>query len=148
MKLKITTDKNQIKELKLLPGKLSDNARKRLGKVLLVSAINIAEGAKDEIQRGAPRTGILYRKASGRMHRASAPGEYPASDTGQLVNSIHAVKVSGLAVRVGSVAKHGKWLEEGTKYMRRRPWLSPEVTKELPNLRKQVLKSIGTGIKK
>jgi hypothetical protein len=147
MNLKITTDKNQIKKITLLPGKLTENARKRLGRVLLVSAVNIAEGAKEEIQRGAPRTGRLYRKVSGRLHRASAPGEYPASDTGQLVNSIHAIKVSGLAVRVGSMAKHGKWLEEGTRHMKKRPWLEPEVRKELPNLRKQILLAVGTGIK-
>jgi hypothetical protein len=146
MNLKITTDKNQIKELRLLPGKLSENARKRFARALMISAVNIAEGAKEEIQIGTPRTGRIYRKASGRIHRASAPGEYPASDTGQLVNSIHAVKVSGLAVRVGSVAKHGRLLEEGTRRMRKRPWLTPEITKELPALRARVLKAMSKGI--
>ena len=146
MKIIITTNKNQMKEIILLPGKLSNNARKRFAKVLMISAVNIAEGAKEEIQHGIPRTGKVYRKKSGRLHQSSAPGEYPASDTGQLVNSIHAVKVSGLSVRVGSVVKHGKWMEEGTTRMKKRPWLEPETTKELPALERRVFKAIGTGI--
>jgi hypothetical protein len=135
MRLEIITKSGQMKELVAIPGKLTELQYRRFGKVLLESAVEIAESAKDQIQRGTPRTGRVYRKASGRLHRASAPGEYPASDTGQLVNSIHAVKVSGLAVRVGSVANHGKFLELGTSRMAARPWLSREVHKELPNLR-------------
>lgn len=145
MQLKIITNRDQLKELHLLPGKLTRIQRDRFAKVLMISAVNIAEGAKDQIQGGPPRTGRIYRKASGRLHRASAPGEYPASDTGQLVNSIHAVKVSGLSVRVGTVATHGKLLEEGTTRMAKRPWLTPEVTKEIPNLRSRLLRAVQTG---
>ena len=144
--IRVVIKKKQFREIQIMQGKLTRNTRDRFKKVLLLSAVNIAESSKEEIQHGNPRTGHVYRKKSGRLHRASAPGEYPASDTGQLVNSIHAIQVSGLAVRVGAMAKHGKYLEEGTSKMAKRPWLLPELEKELPTLRKNINAAVRRGI--
>ncbi len=47
-----------------------------------------------------------------RSHTASAPGEAPAPDTGQLKQSIAVVKVSG-GVRVGTGLRYGLALEYG-----------------------------------
>lgn len=137
MKIKVTTDKGQVRKIRLVVGRMNKATGDRLSKVLMVSAINIQGSAQESIQTG-PRTGRIYRKKSGRLHQASAPGEFPASDTGQLANSIHVAKVSRLAVRVGSVVNHGRHLEKGTKHMAKRPWLEPSVRKELPALEKQV----------
>lgn len=46
----------------------------------------IANTARERIASG-PKTGIIYKKA-GRVHQASSPSEYPASDTGDLLRSI------------------------------------------------------------
>lgn len=74
-----------------------------------------------------PGTGRIYRRR-GRFHQASAPGESPVSDTGQLLNSTgHSITVEGGLVtgRVGSGEKKALWLELGTRYMAPRPWLRP-----------------------
>lgn len=60
-------------------------------------------------------------------HRASAPGEPPASDTGALLNSIsHKLDVEETVfVRVGSDKKYAIWLELGTRFMAARPFIRP-----------------------
>lgn len=71
---------------------------------------------------GGSRSGRLYRRRS-IIHRASAPYEYPKSDTGRLVSSISVEKGNKYAV-VGTNLKYGPYLENGTSRMLPRPWLS------------------------
>lgn len=110
---------------------------------------------------GGVGTGRLYRKRRQKgkrgsfrasdFHRASAPGNPPARDTGILANSVsHTVKVKGLIVsgHVGSdIAKirskdptsdpeYGFFLEMGTKNMAARPWLRPSLIKANPMIEK------------
>ena len=50
--------------------------------------INRGEAIKSIMQ--GPKTGRIYEKYNPRRtHRASAPGQAPASDTGNLVSQIH-----------------------------------------------------------
>lgn len=59
-------------------------------------------------------------------HQASAPGEPPAIDTGELVQSItFQVKDNGTVGEVGSDKKHGLYMEYGTSKILPRPWLKP-----------------------
>lgn len=68
------------------------------------------------------RTGRVYR-FRGQSHRASAPHEAPANRTGRLVKS-YDYRVSGWReMRVGEDAPYAKFLEDGTKKMRRRQHL-------------------------
>jgi len=53
----------------------------------------------------------------------SAPGEYPHRDSSQLLKNIEA-EYDATTGRVGTNVKYGKYLEFGTKKMKRRPWLS------------------------
>ena len=76
--------------------------------------------AKKLIQRG-PKTGIMYGK-----HQASAPGEPPATDHGDLVRSIES-KRDGLVAVVWTEEPYGKFLEFGTRHIEPRPWLTPAV---------------------
>lgn len=85
------------------------------------AALLIQSKAKLNIQKGT-RTGRLYRRGS-ITHRASAPGEFPKSDTGRLVSSIY-VDFTYQIARVGSQLKYAKWLEDGTTKMAARPWLA------------------------
>ena len=57
-------------------------------------------------------------------HIASAPGQYPASDTGRLAGSIKAI-ISGTTAIVGTNVAYGPMLEFGTSRMAARPWLLP-----------------------
>ena len=91
-----------------------------------------AEAIKS-IQTGA-KTGIVYQKYNPRrQHRASAPGEAPASDTGNLVNKI-IVKNSKDQVQVQSNAHYSKFLEYGTSKMQPRPFLFPASVKSTPKI--------------
>lgn len=91
------------------------------------------------IQKG-PKTGRLYTRR-GIAHRASAPGEYPASDTGRLVNSIRAQvrrKGQNVDALIGASTDYAKMLEFGTRRMRKRPFLKPSIRKNRKNIRKLV----------
>ena len=63
-------------------------------------------------------------------HRASAPGEPPAGDTGYLAAQIgHRMEVHGTVVGiVESKASYGLYLELGTRYMEPRPYLRPALS--------------------
>ena len=83
---------------------------------LLQTAIrkNIAKGS---------RTGRRYKKKSV-IHQASAPGEYPKTDTGELVSSIYdSVSSAEMQFVVGSGKKYARHLEFGTSKMQARPFM-------------------------
>lgn len=65
------------------------------------------------------------------IHKASAPGEYPQTDTGRLVSSvaIEPATANVLVGRVGTNLEYGPWLEFGTRNMAPRPWLNPSFEK-------------------
>lgn len=71
-----------------------------------------------------PKTGLVYKRGNTR-HQASAPGEAPASDTGNLVNliGVDAVDTQRLRVSIFSSAKYSFFLEFGTSKMAPRPFL-------------------------
>ena len=91
------------------------------------TALAIEADAKRLIQRGQP-TGRVYKRGNV-SHRASAPYEAPATDTGQLVRNITTQKKKKLLYTTGSrrQAGYGKALEYGTVNMKPRPWLSVAV---------------------
>lgn len=73
---------------------------------------NLISGAK---------TGRIYRRR-GIFHQASAPGEYPASDTGDLLGHIELFAGPGF-LDIGSTVLHGLHLEERSPNEGGRPWL-------------------------
>ena len=76
------------------------------------------------IQSGS-KTGRTYKRYNPtRTHRASAPGEAPASDTGNLVSNIM-VQEKADSIEVQSNAEYSKFLEYGTSKMEARPFLFP-----------------------
>jgi phage gpG-like protein len=70
--------------------------------------------------------GKTYEKYNPRRtHTASAPGQYPASDTGRLASSVRTDVVGPTAYVVGTNVEYGPMLEFGTSRMAARPWLLP-----------------------
>lgn len=86
----------------------------------------IQNRARELIQRGS-KSGRIYQKyGPRRSHRASAPGEAPATDTGRLVSSIQADMVEAeREVQVSAGTEYAKPLEYGTRHMAPRPFLLP-----------------------
>ena len=81
------------------------------------------------IQTGA-KSGVMYQKYNPRReHRASAPGQSPASDTGNLVSKITVKQKSLNVVHVESNADYSAFLEYGTSKMEARPFMFPAFEK-------------------
>lgn len=77
------------------------------------------------------------RRADVRMHRASAPGQPPAVDTGSYRNSLGWERVSATKRRVGTGDKRASWFELGTPRMAKRPHFEPafaKVEREMGNV--------------
>ena len=75
---------------------------------------NVKYARKEILKRN--KTGRLYM-IKGKLHRASAPGEFPANLTGKLRKGIN-YKVRGSnSMEFGDRVNYGKYLELGTKKM-------------------------------
>lgn len=97
-----------------------------------------------------PKTGRLYYREgisqtskSGKSfsggHRASAPGEPPASDSGRLVGSITVEMMpERLAGQVGPRVDYGKYLEFGTQRMEPRPFMRPALANKLDAIEERI----------
>jgi len=94
---------------------------KALLKLALITAVRVQATAVRSIQKG-PKTGRVYGK---RKHRASAPGQPPATDTGALASSVQRVDDKATTVAVGTGLGYGRDLEFGTRHIKARPWLFP-----------------------
>ena len=137
-----------------------ENKLKNLPKHLLVpiqqsvmdGALKIQKTAIDSINRGS-RSGALYTR-SGKVGRRSAAGEYPKSDTGNLVRSIYLSAITGsnrLAYEVGAnlrKAKYAMSLEFGSSQMESRPWLFPSFRRNVNLIIKDIKKNVKKGLKK
>lgn len=86
------------------------------GRVSNQASANVLKGSK---------TGRLYKRGKKRYHQASAPGESPASDSGDLVISIRPEKIDDLHWRVTIAMPYAAALEWGTERMAARPFVRP-----------------------
>jgi len=64
-------------------------------------------------------------------HRASAPGEYPATDSGRLVNSVDSQMNSDYEGELFSDVEYGRYLAGGTSRMAPRKMLYEALTEAL-----------------
>ena len=94
---------------------------------------------------GGSKTGRTYRRGNV-THIASAPGQYPASDTGRLAGSIKAI-ISGTTAIVGTNVAYGPMLEFGTSRMAARPWLLPSFNAASIGLEKGLKAAIEARVK-
>ena len=93
--------------------------------------------AVTSINQGA-KSGVVYEKYNPRRtHRASAPGEPPATDTGYVVSNIFTnIDTDGLGASVESRAEYSSYLEFGTENMAARPFLQPALEENKPQIRR------------
>jgi HK97 gp10 family phage protein len=125
MKATLTGDKQLIENIR----KFGAEADKALAQIVMATAQNVRTHAIRAIQ-GGPKNGKSYEKyAPRRTHRASAPGQAPATDTGRLASSIMA-DITGLTAEVSANVQYAAPLEFGTVNMAPRPFLQPALESE------------------
>jgi len=80
-----------------------------------------------------PKSGREYKRGS-RVHRASAPGEAPGVDTGNLQNSIQVEFPTPIKGVLTIGAEQGPLLEDGTDRIAPRPFVAPALKGALEQL--------------
>lgn len=120
-----------------------------MDEIVNASALIVQSRAKKEISRGS-RSGRVYRRkpktSRGRqiVHQASrgqpnsSQSEYPKSDSGRLVISIRSSVTKRFESNVGSNLPYAEYLEEGTRNMDARPWLSRAGRESEPDIKKKL----------
>lgn len=163
MAVKITNQERLRRKLRSLPNDLAEPIKI----VITKSAIDIENEMKALVN--TPGTGRLYttrfrtigtgatRKVipygTRPPHRASAPGQPPASDTGGsgLLGSIDTTTLDrGFAAEIGTGIEYARYLEFGTDRNAPRPFLRPAYAKHekrivnnITNVVRQALKKSG-----
>lgn len=117
-------------------------ASKQIADAIELTALDVEADAKKSINRGT-KSGRTYEKFKPRRtHRASAPGEAPAGDTGELARRITAEKERELRWSVGADLPYGRYLEFGTMKIAERPWLRPAIERNRGLFRKRIVAAI------
>lgn len=132
---------------------LAESLGVEVGDFVVTTAYRIEAEAKTLIQHGSPagrtyRRGAINKAASQRLlsmgfrlsrkspgrvvagynfHRASAPGQPPATDTGNLVNLINAHPTGPASAEVDFNAAYAGLLEMGTGHMAPRPYVGRSI---------------------
>ena len=134
MTVKVRLDDRRLVALPAALERLADQICNKAAK-------NIETRAKIKIQ-SPPKTGRIYRHGKVE-HQASAPGEAPATDTGNLVNSIASDRVRPMLHEVTVGAEYSSCLEYGTSRMAPRPFFRPSFDEERDGFKREVDKLIG-----
>ena len=135
------TDIQGIDEVIKDLGDYKIKANTEISGIIAATALGVESDAVKSIQRGT-KTGIKSKKHKpNRVHRASAAGEAPASDTGNLASSIKAIIRNDYAI-VGTDQDYGFYLEFGTQSILERPWLRPARDKNEKKFRKDIIKAL------
>ena len=136
--IKVTNLKKAMSQLKTLQKDLEPDFQEVVkggGQLIRGEAIK-------SIQSGA-KSGIVYEKYNPRRtHRASAPGQAPASDTGNLVSKITIRQDGKDKTNVESNADYSAFLEYGTSKMEPRPFMFPAFEKSRKPIEQAVFKRV------
>ena len=127
--------------------RMGPEIREAVEKVVVGTALEMQGDIKKSIQRG-PKTGETYvKKNPNRVHRASAPGQPPASDTGRLANSITFDREGSLTAVVGSALVYALYLEYGTRRMAARPFFEPAAERTRQKFGERLVNAVASAAK-
>ena len=128
---------NGLKEVQDAIRAYQGDISKQLGLIVNAAALEAVSDVRRAIQ-GPPKTGREYPRGRDKIHRASAPGQAPATDTGTLVSSIYNEDRGRNAKAIGSRLPYAFYLEFGTFKMDARPSWVPAVERAIPKMLKRV----------
>lgn len=101
-----------------------------------------------------PKTGRIYpsKHRKGRTHQASAPGEFPAADSGRLHQSITTATVrddaTSIVVETGANVPYATWLEFGTVNMEPRPFMTPAFRENVQGIERNVAAEVARALRR
>lgn len=146
-------------------GAMAKNVRPTVLRSLRRGALQIENTAVEGII-DPPKTGKIYRRnanagkltKTGRKrkaqyidHQASAPGEFPAADTGRLHQSITTAVVQNddraVIVETGANTPYAEALEYGTAKMEPRPYMTPAFRAHAERIKDEVTLAIAQAIR-
>jgi len=130
--------------------KLTDVAKEKIQHAVFKSVADVEKDMKLSLTSGA-KSGRTYKRYNPkRIHKASAPGEAPASDTGYLLNNIsRKIDPDGMGGEVGTSqsVKYAKMLEYGTSKMQPRPFLFPALEKNKAKITDRINKAFAFAVR-
>ena len=91
-----------------------------------------------------PGRGRIYKRGA-KTHQASAPGDPPAVDTGDLRRKTGWRRTGFASRRYGAATKVGLWMERGTRFILKRPWLGPALKAARTAMAAEVVKRMRSG---
>lgn len=109
---------------------VTDAMRRAAERIVRETTLRVEANIKSGM--ASPHSGALYG-----THQASAPGEFPAIDTGALVNSIQ-TEMQGLQGIVYTNQEYAVYLEYGTIRMSPRPFMIPATERERPEFERRM----------
>ena len=115
--------------------KILKELRPEAGRIVRRTGMQVLRNAKTSMS--GPKSGRVYAR-SGKPHQASAPGEAPAVDTGNLVNSLQIEMEGDLTAVVFTDVEYAPTLEFGGAKMAMRPFLGPAAQKERKNFERSL----------
>lgn len=123
--------------------KYGNSVVKEISKQILIGSTQVRNDAISSIAQGS-KSGRVYKRGNV-THKASAPGEAPATDTGFLVSQINLqMDQDKLGASIDSKAPYSSFLEFGTSKMSARPFLQPALEMN----KKKITAKIRAAIKK
>jgi hypothetical protein len=125
--------------------KIESAAKTNVDRAVLLGGEDLRSEIVRRIQRGS-RSGRVYKRGS-RTHQASAPGEYPKSDSGRLASHVFMRRVEPAVAEVGTAVVHGRPLEEGTSKMAPRPWLNRTFDDLKPRIVARIRRAIAASLR-
>lgn len=111
---------------------LFQKLEKAVGRFVRKGALYIEGQLKSSMAE--PKSGRAYPRGKEGTHIASAPGESPAVDSGNLTGSIAVIIENSLEAKIGTPVEYAIYLEEGTDRMAARPLWERTATESLPTL--------------
>ena len=128
---------NGLKEVQEAIRAYQGDISRQLGLIVNAAAIKAVSDVKRAIE-GPPKTGREYARGRDKIHRASAPGQAPATDTGALATSIYNEDRGEYSKAIGSRLDYAYYLEFGTFRIAPRPAWIPAVERTIPKMLKRV----------
>jgi len=121
--------------------KLNDRIAQRID----IAARTLRDHIREKLSRSQPTVMQGGRRESGSLQgrrtkkglKPSVPGQYPKVVTGHLRRNVQSeFQRDEMKARVGTNVLYGKFLELGTRLMKRRPWLSRGVSETRGKIRR------------